>query len=228
METCVICSKKLSVINIRKGLQLKSGEHICNSCANKLDKNTIRNFNNLVKEDLPSVYTETENNKRCCICQEPLTILNSGIGNRLKTGEKICIHCIQKLDSDTIWDLKKLSKDDVLINYLKLEQNGQNFSKKKEPKKNVVVEYKRTCNQCGKVWHVLAERENYLSREKKCNDCNMCASAIGTAEGTAGSWGVWTQTQRNEHALENEIYRLKQCPNCMSTDYTETKIEYEK
>ena len=56
----------------------------------------------------------------------------------------------------------------------------------------------------------------------------MCASAFGSAGGNSYSWGTWTQTKRNEHALNNEINRLKQCPNCMSSNYTEEPIVYEK
>lgn len=226
MGKCVICSKKLNVFNIRSGFQLKTGECICISCANKLDKNTLHNFNNLDKDDLNQV--SIENQKKCCICQEPLTILNTGINNRLKTGEQICIHCIKKLDDDTVWNLKNLTIDNVRLKYSNQEQRYSISSRNDVPKKNVVVEYKRTCNQCGKVWHVLAEREKYLEREKKFNNCNMCASAFSTAGGDSNSWGTWTQTQRNEHALESEMNRLKQCPNCMSSDYTETRIEYEK
>lgn len=236
METCVVCSKKLNIFNIRKGLQLKSGEHICLSCANKLDKNTIRNFKNLEKEDLPITnccsqkigYEGGEKPKRCCICQEPLTIINSGIGNRIKTGERICLQCLKRLDYNTFDNLKQMTKDQVLKSYYSHVQDRVRFSQSDTPKKNVVIEYKRTCNQCGKVWHVLAEREKYLEKEKRFNNCNMCATAIGTADGNVGSWMAWTQTKRNEHALENETTRLKQCPNCMSSDYTETKIEYEK
>lgn len=226
METCVICSKKLNVFNIRVGLQLKSGEQICNSCANKLDRTTLQNFNNLERNDL--VHTLTKTQKECCICKAPLTIFNTGINNRLKTGEHICLNCMKKLDGETLCNLKNLTVDSVRSNYANQEQRYSVSSLNNVPKKNVVVEYQRTCNQCGKVWHVLEEREKYLEREKKFNNCNMCASAFSTAGGNTNSWGAWTQTQRNEHALESEMNRLKQCPNCMSSDYTEARIEYEK
>lgn len=164
----------------------------------------------------------------CVICSKKLNAFNTGINNRLKSGERICIHCLKKLDSETAYNLKNLTADSVRSNYADQEQKHITPSQKDAPKKNVVVEYKRTCNQCGKVWHVLEEREKYLEREKKFNNCNMCASAFSTAGGNTNSWGTWTQTQRNEHALESEMNRLKQCPNCMSSDYTETRIEYEK
>lgn len=226
METCVICSKHLNVFNIRKGLQLKSGEHICISCANSLDRGTILNFNSLNKEDLNQISTDKQ--ERCCICKEPLTLLNTGIKNRLKTGERICLCCYKKLDVDTAFNLRNLTVECVQSKLFDQEQKQPIPPQSITPKKSVVAEYKRTCNQCGKVWHVLAEREKYLEREKKYNNCNMCATAFGTAGGNSGSWGAWTQTQRNEHALESEMTRLKQCPNCGSSDYTETIIEYEK
>jgi hypothetical protein len=114
--------------------------------------------------------------------------------------------------------------EDILPEIKKSTQSLERQNKSK----NSVVEYKRTCLQCGKVWHSLASREKYLEKEKKWNDCNMCASAFGSAGGNSHSLETWTQTKRNEHALNNEISKLKQCPNCMSSNYTEEQIVYEK
>jgi hypothetical protein len=164
----------------------------------------------------------------CAICNRKLTILNTGtFGNKLKTGERICLNCMKGMPSNlsefTLEDISKYAKE-------RLENIQQERVKREQEEKlnNSIIEYKRTCKQCGKVWHSLASREKYLKKEKSCNDCNMCVSAFGSAGGNAYSWGTWTQAKRNEHALNNEISRLNQCPNCMSCNYTEEIIAHEK
>ena len=181
--------------------------------------------------------------KYCAICNKRLTILNTGIGSELKTGDMICLTCLKKLDNNTIANLKELTGEDLANKILENKQKEEAIRKRalyaqdiekiklehaKKANKIMVVEYKRTCNQCGKVWHVLAEREKYLEKEKNCNDCNMCASAVGSASGNPYSMGTWTQSRHNEHTLNDEITRLKQCPNCMSSDYSEVQVKYEK
>lgn len=233
MATCAICSKKLNLFNTRKDVYLKNGEQICLSCSNELDSNTLKNISSLDSEELLNIIRR---NKECCLCHEKLTIFNTGIANRLKSGEKVCVNCVRKLDPDTFCNLKNLTLE-YLFEKLSVQQQKSEQRQKQvllntadtgNKKRNVVIEYKRTCNQCGKVWHVLAEREKYLESEKRWNSCNMCASALASLSGDSNYNGTFTQTKRNEHALNEEINKLKQCPNCMSTNYSEEQIEYEK
>lgn len=160
----------------------------------------------------------------CIICSKKLTILNRSLKKyKTKDGE-ICLYCIPKLNNTPFLNnLYNFTTKDIQ-QFFKINNN----IKHSIDSNNKVSEYKRTCLQCGKVWHSLALRENYLEKEKKWNDCNMCASAFSSAGGNYYSWGTWTQTKRNEHALNNEISKLKQCPNCMSSNYTEEQIVYEK
>jgi len=93
----------------------------------------------------------------------------------------------------------------------------------------MVKEYKRTCKNCGQVWHSLVSREKKLKRDKtsygiqkaggamqqlggsmqQCGTCGMCGG--GSARTGAQ---VYTQTSRNIDAASAELARLKRCPNC--------------
>lgn len=82
-----------------------------------------------------------------------------------------------------------------------------------------VAEYKRVCNECGKVWHSLADREKQLSTNMLCDLCgsfNTCGSPHQA------------QYNRNIDANVDTISKLKKCPQCGSGNYTETIIYYEK
>lgn len=176
---------------------------------------------------------------KCAICSKKLNIFNTGFGNKLKNGEAICTDCLKGFDYDIVSNLNQYSPSELIEIKEVLRRNKEKVKlesqKKKEveregkaKEKKMVAEFKRTCNQCGKVWHVLASRENYLEREDTCNSCNQCSSALGTMGGNYVSWGTWTQTKRNEHAIKAEKTKLKQCPDCHSSDYSQMTIEYEK
>lgn len=236
MRFCAICSKKLNLFNARKGIRLKSGEEICLSCSNKLDADTLSNIGNMEKyEFIGSVFEKDKIKKYCCICHKKMTVLNTSLllKNPLKTNENICTNCLRKLDTTTLSESRNLTREEVVAKISELEEEKKKKAnvlriESDAPKKVFVVEYRRTCNHCGKVWHVLAEREKYLESEKRWNDCNMCASAVGSANGNPYSYGAWTQAKHNEHTLDSEINRLKQCPNCMSMNYSEKEVRYEK
>lgn len=83
-----------------------------------------------------------------------------------------------------------------------------------------VAEYKRVCNECGKVWHSLVERENQISEKMKIGVCLMCGNTCSGSE--------FGQHSRNVDANENSLTLLKKCPQCRSSNYTETVIYYEK
>ena len=81
------------------------------------------------------------------------------------------------------------------------------------------------------MWESLAcigRTRKVFASEKRWNDFNTCASAFATLSGDSNYNGTFTQAKRNEHALNEEINKLKQCPNCMSTNYSEEQIKYEK
>ena len=94
---------------------------------------------------------------------------------------------------------------------------------------NIIQEYRRTCKNCGKVWHSLVSRE----RELNLRATTSKLSEIGTRMQAAsccfmcGDRGA-AQYGRNVDATKNEIERLKSCPNCLSKNYTEEIIPYEK
>lgn len=82
-----------------------------------------------------------------------------------------------------------------------------------------VAEIKRTCNQCGKVWHTLTNREAELITNMGLNACGSC--------GTCGS-PHQAQYNHNLDSNENSLIETKQCPNCKSSNYKEEVIYYEK
>lgn len=83
-----------------------------------------------------------------------------------------------------------------------------------------VVEYKRTCNECDKVWHSLVSREKELGGSMKYQACQGCLAC--------GDRRITTQTDRNYDAQNNLLVQLHKCPNCSSTNYLEETIYYEK
>jgi hypothetical protein len=91
-----------------------------------------------------------------------------------------------------------------------------------------VKEYKRTCNECGKVWHSLASREEKIEQQKRRNSCNELTAAWGMCGGSWSALGAATQAERNEHALDEELGKLKKCPNCGSHNYKEKILIYDK
>ena len=86
-----------------------------------------------------------------------------------------------------------------------------------------VAEYKRVCNQCGKVWHSLVEREVKLNPHGNCCD----QDTLGEFN-TCGTNGAQAQYRRNIQSREDSLTTLKKCPECGSNNYTETIIYYEK
>ena len=88
------------------------------------------------------------------------------------------------------------------------------------------MEYKRKCNECGKVWHSLASREGKIERDRKSNECNQIASAMSCCNPAVQASSV--QSRRNVEANEDLLDKLRKCPNCGSRNYTEEKVIYEK
>ena len=81
------------------------------------------------------------------------------------------------------------------------------------------IEYKRTCNNCGKVWYSSKFREVKLNKQSK----GVNILAVGGLEAAS-------QVQRTRYASETELEKLKSCPDCNSQDYKEeeTRIKGNK
>lgn len=86
-----------------------------------------------------------------------------------------------------------------------------------------VAEYKRACNECGKIWHSLVEREKMINPSGNCCDLD----SLGEFN-TCGTNSAQAQYRRNIQSREDALSKLRKCPNCSSTNYTETVIYYEK
>jgi DNA-directed RNA polymerase subunit RPC12/RpoP len=82
-----------------------------------------------------------------------------------------------------------------------------------------VAEYKRVCNECGKVWHSLADREKEITAGLFGDFCGLC--------GTCGSPNQ-AQYSHNFDANNSTLTQLRKCPKCGSGNYLETIIYYEK
>jgi hypothetical protein len=87
--------------------------------------------------------------------------------------------------------------------------------------KKFVQEYRRTCQDCGKVWHSLEGREKQIQRESTCCYCSMCYPRVSK------DWDV-SQDSRTRDERENELVRLRTCPSCNSTNYQEEILTYER
>jgi ribosomal protein S27AE len=87
-----------------------------------------------------------------------------------------------------------------------------------------IQEYKRTCKECGKVWHSLLSREKEINRGVHTNNC----VSFGEAASCCGDMGAATQAGRSADAQKDLLDKLKKCPNCGSRNYDEKMISYEK
>ena len=83
-----------------------------------------------------------------------------------------------------------------------------------------VKEYKRKCNECGKVWHSLAKREEQIQKNIRDNACYQGAFCCNP--------GAQLQAKRNWESGENELNKLKKCPECGSQNFSEEAIIYFK
>ena len=84
-----------------------------------------------------------------------------------------------------------------------------------------VQEYRRTCLDCGKVWHSLEGREKQIQEESTCCYCSMCFPTRSKGDDVSQDEGT-----RDER--ENELVRLRTCPSCQSKNYQEEILTYER
>jgi hypothetical protein len=87
-------------------------------------------------------------------------------------------------------------------------------------------EYRRTCRSCGSVWHSLVRRERKLKSERSSAQCNACCNSCGTCFPSSiwtasGSHAGWRNVSNN---ADSELDRLRRCPSCMSSFYSQETI----
>ena len=85
-----------------------------------------------------------------------------------------------------------------------------------------VKEYKRKCKECGKVWHSLVDREEQIHKSA------ISASTVQACTACGGALGTSAQSQRNAHSQMELLDKLRKCPKCGSTNYSEEIKTYEK
>lgn len=76
------------------------------------------------------------------------------------------------------------------------------------------IEIKRVCNKCGKLWYVDPREEQSL------NIKSLGSSIMGIM--TAFDNTAHRLNMNNVAANDERIKKLRQCPNCLSTDFVET------
>ncbi len=79
-------------------------------------------------------------------------------------------------------------------------------------------EYRRTCGHCGKVWHSLVAREAEIEMVKQ-------QAAFDTIGRTAlCCCADNSQNVRNMDAGSDALTKLRQCPECGSSNYSEQLV----
>ena len=137
----------------------------------------------------------------------------------------ICFNCKKKI---SFWNICYDNEDNISCESC-LKNNKEKLEKQKikeeedrkreiEKEKNTIKEYKRKCNQCGKIWHSLVDREKQIAKGSFLN------ALVGVGTALTGNLGASTQSNRNVDAQNERLDKLKSCPSCGSTDYTEKII----
>ena len=88
-----------------------------------------------------------------------------------------------------------------------------------DPEKQV-TEYKRTCNECGKTWHSLSKREKEVAKNIKSTKSTQCCTMCDAR--------ARNESQAKLNTYQNELERLKKCPQCGSGNFKEELIVYDK
>jgi len=143
---------------------------------------------------------------KCGVCGKKVSFWKSYGSNNIN----YCPECYKKRN-----ERENREKEEI-------EREEEGRRKKLEEEKNKIREYKRKCNQCGKVWYSL------VSQEKSISTGGFLSSLVGIGTALTGNLGASTQSSRNSDALMQRIEELKKCPNCGSSDYTEEIIVFDK
>lgn len=83
------------------------------------------------------------------------------------------------------------------------------------------IEIKRTCKECGNIWHIQEDEIQRLKRTKKNN------KIVGGLTALSGQLATSAQVNRNKEAAEEQLKKLERCPKCRSRNYEEETIEIE-
>lgn len=140
----------------------------------------------------------------CNKCDKKFSIWNSYNLN----GKYYCEECYKKYGKESL--MKYKPKEEIYA------------EKEAEKEKNTIKEYKRKCNQCGKIWH------SEVNREEQISSGNFFSALIGLGSTLQGKSGDAIQAYRNTDAQADLLDKLKKCPNCGSKDYKEEIISYKK
>ena len=170
------------------------------------------NFDNLSEEPLDSLeFVEAK-------AKEPMKYVeNESFSKTAPTIEK---NTKKKNYTEIVFILIIISVFAYKINR-NIRDNTPEVDRKKLYQKKQVKEYKRKCNECGKIWHSLASREEEIQKDIKFNSRGQLFTAfIDPASAT--------QSKRNVESQIELLDKLKRCPNCSSHNYTETVNIYEK
>jgi hypothetical protein len=108
------------------------------------------------------------------------------------------------------------------ITQLQSERTPHNYNQSIQNAAGKIIEYRRTCRVCGKVWHSLVSREKQIM-SSQTSDALLAAGGAMQSCGTCGTVGSGTQAQasRNLDANQSELQRLRSCPECSSANYAE-------
>ena len=108
----------------------------------------------------------------CSNCEKKFSLWNS--------------YSIEGIDGTYCEDCYKKYKHEIIK---KKEEKTRNIVKRGE---NKISEYKRKCNQCGKIWHSLRSKENQLRTK------GLLDSIIGIGTAIQGNLGASTQSSRKQ------------------------------
>lgn len=139
----------------------------------------------------------------------------------------ICPHCKEPIYSGP--SNCPICGKDLKTGSLQSKKKPQTYTQPPRQSKGSLVEYRRTCQVCGKIWHSLASREEQIISNQK-NDALMAVGGGLQSCGTCGTCGSGTQTQatRNLNANQSDLQRLRSCPECSSANYIEQIIDHAK
>ena len=190
-------------------------------------------------EDIENVYTD---NQSGTIGKPKIIIEHSGKetefrfynkNNRQKIeGKKVSLNGLESADrfaellESTADKDKDIKADTSRTEDLEGDKEEKEKSKEESEgfvsKMNKTKEYKRTCNECGETWHVLASRERKVKTQKAGNSMQQCGAALSCC------FPMAALSQSNVQDSEDQLEKMRSCPECGSHNYDEETIRYEK
>lgn len=142
----------------------------------------------------------------CELCNRNIPFFKGYVDN--KTGLDFCNDCWENHQN-------KINKK----RFIEWEQERKEKEKQLR-EKSKIMEYRRKCNKCKKVWYSQSRLENSADNSKRVN----AFVALGTI--FSNNITAATQAIRNSDAQEAIINSLRKCPNCGTTDYKEEVTYY--